>query len=268
MPPVAENDNSQPLPAKEFPPVGTADPALLVRLGNMIAKIENSSAQARLAPPEPILPHTAGDLLGLGWMHEFWAEKPQCHGAAMGFLLDALKNSHREILWVLSPTIRREHGLPYGPGLLDHGIDPARLILVCAATEQDALWAMDEGLKAGTLAAVVGETPGMPLNASRRLALTAKEEGIPCLHLVRSEAPAPSATHTRWQVYPVPSKCAEYHLPGPARLSIRPVKHRSGHPPNRQTMEWQDETHHFHLATSMADRPMAQETPRRHRNTG
>src|SRR6202048_1917870 len=66
----------------------------------------------------------------------------------------------------------------YGSGLAAHGLDPGRLVLVRAPRDAEILWAMEEGLRAPGIAAVVGEIGSFPMVASRRLQLAAERSGI------------------------------------------------------------------------------------------
>jgi len=65
----------------------------------------------------------------------------------------------------------------YGPGLIAHGLDPSRLVLVLAKRDDEILWAMEEGLRMPGLAAVVGEVGRLPMVAGRRLQLAAERSG-------------------------------------------------------------------------------------------
>src|SRR5271170_7408222 len=71
------------------------------------------------------------------------------------------------VLWCL------KHGDLYGPGLAEHGLDPARIVTVRAARDDDILWALEEGLRAPGVAAVIGEIGRLPMVAGRRLQLAA-----------------------------------------------------------------------------------------------
>ncbi len=104
----------------------------------------------------------------------------------------------------------------YGPGLLAHGLDPARLVLVRARRDEEILWAVEEGLRAGPasgLAAVVGEVGHLPMVAGRRLQLAAERSGVTALILRRwrsadeaaTERDQPSAALTRWRIVALPS---------------------------------------------------------------
>ena len=65
-----------------------------------------------------------------------------------------------------------ELGALYGPGLVAHGLPLSRLVFVRAPDAALAFWAIEEALKCGAPAAVVGEIwslKGYSLAASRRL---------------------------------------------------------------------------------------------------
>src|SRR5271165_5519233 len=76
----------------------------------------------------------------------------------------------------------------YGPGLAAHGLDPAHLVLVRAPRDAEILWAMEEGLRAPGIAAVVGEVGTLAAVASRRLQLAAERSGITAFLLRRWRA--------------------------------------------------------------------------------
>src|SRR5579863_769690 len=98
-----------------------------------------------------------GGGLALGAVHEvLGAGGDEEDGvAAAGFAAGILARlGAGPVLWCL-----RRPDL-YGPGLLAHGLDPARLVLVTASRDEEILWALEEGLRTGLtsgFAAVVGE---------------------------------------------------------------------------------------------------------------
>src|SRR4051812_9035575 len=102
----------------------------------------------------------------------------------------------------------------YGPGLMAHGFDPTRLVLVCAKRDDELLWAIEEGLRSPGLAAVVGEIGRLPMVAGRRLQLAAERSGVTAFLLPRwrngaeamAERERPSAAVTRWRVAALPSR--------------------------------------------------------------
>jgi protein ImuA len=112
------------------------------------------------------------------------------------------------VLWCLPRTDL------YGPGLAAHGLDPQRLVLVRTARDAETLWAMEEGLRAAGVAAVLGETGALPDVAGRRLQLAAERSGVMAFALRRwrnagqaaRERALPSAAATRWRIAALSSR--------------------------------------------------------------
>ena len=166
-------------------------------------------------------------------------------GAALAFLQDALRAAddesttleERSVLWVQDARAIKLGGRPYRAGLpeeLRH-----RLIHVAAKTPEDALFAMEEGLRCRDLAAVVGEVAGNPraldFTASRRLTLMAQKHGVPLL-LVRLDAEADlSSARMRWRLTSAPSSPPRWNIAAPGRPAWRAELFRArSHPPG----EW------------------------------
>ncbi len=151
-----------------------------------------------------------GGGLPLACLHEIEGARAEWDdGAASGFcvwlLIRVLAARPGPLLWVT------RRGDLYPPGLADLGLDPERVILVQAGNEAELLWALEEGLKCGELAAVVGECEPLERRAGRRLQLAAEAGGVTAFALIRpwqarGRAKAPSAATTRWQVAPAVSK--------------------------------------------------------------
>ncbi len=112
-----------------------------------------------------------GGGLALGAVHEILGidGDEEDGAAACGFIAGLLARLRRgPVLWCLKrPDL-------YGPGLLAHALDPARLVIVTAPRDEDILWAIEEGLRAPGLVAVIGEIGRLPLVAGRRLQLAAE----------------------------------------------------------------------------------------------
>jgi protein ImuA len=181
----------------------------------------------RRAPPMPAPPRPLSrtrwkpGLGGTAEHREIFASAHEANGAglALALALDgALAGEERPWLWVQDKTALRRTGRPYQPGLplaLRH-----RLIHVAAQTPEDALFALEEGLRCRDLAFVVGEIAGNPkalnFTASRRLSLAAEKHGTP-LWLVRLDAARDlSSARMRWEARAVPSLPPRWdaHAPG------------------------------------------------------
>lgn len=148
-------------------------------------------------------------------------------GAALAFARDVLDGAdsatleERPVLWVQDMRAIRLGGRPYRAGLPDSLRH--RLVHVAAKTPEDALFAMEEGLRCRDLAAVVGEVAGNPraldFTASRRLSLTAEKHGVPLL-LVRLDAvPDLSSARMRWRVASAPSSPPRWNIAAPGRAA-------------------------------------------------
>ena len=168
---------------------------------------------------------TAGGLVSLGarvpgWRpglasarhNEVFASSREAGGAAaaLALALDGMKAGQGEdagVLWVQDAKALRLTGRPYRAGLPQ--AVRSRLIHVTAKTPEDALFALEEGVRCRDLAFVVGEIAGNPRTldfvASRRLSLAAEKYGVP-LWLVRLDAARDlSSARMRWEVHSAPS---------------------------------------------------------------
>lgn len=253
----AINDNTL-----EVPTPGRDKATALARLKTTLAQLDPAQAGPALleAVPQAGMDERRGaTLFEPGWLHELWAPRPSDHAAATAWALSAAPGADktdRPILWVTNRLILREQGLPYGPGLAALGLDPARLILVRTADHPSSLWALEEGIKSGAFAAIVGEVGGIDLASSRRLSLAAQAQDGLCLLIVRSETEPQSAAYSRWRVAAdaSPPTAFDAKAPGPARLAAGLCKHRGGGRPHRTSLEWQDATDRFHMVAPLADR--------------
>jgi protein ImuA len=154
---------------------------------------EGSTTAAKIRLGGAALDAALGGGLDRCGLHEIVAASPADAWAACGFALAlaarfaaAAPGVGSACLWVLEDFAARETGAPYGPGLAAHGLDPDRLVLVRAAKLQDALWVMEEALRARALAAVIGEIWSVKdygLAAARRLLLAARASRTSCILL-------------------------------------------------------------------------------------
>jgi protein ImuA len=213
----------------------------------------------RLLPEGGLARGALHEVLGLGAAAEEAAE-----GA--GFLAGILARLEpgRPVLWCL------RHGDLHAPGLMGHGLDPGRLILARAKSDEDLLFALEEGLKCRALAAVVGEVGDLPLTAGRRLQLAAEASGVTAfvLRRLRRALPIdgtaqPTAAVTRWRVASLAARPAAEPGLG-ARLWLLELLRCRGGSPGRWVVEASDEAGHIHLAPALGDRAAAE----RRRATG
>jgi protein ImuA len=174
-------------------------------------------------------------------------------GAALGFasyLLGCFSRSRPAgtILWCRQP-LGVFDAPPYAPAL-SGWFDPARLLMVTVRREEDLFWAMEEGLRAPGIVAVLGETCASDLTAGRRLSLATEKNGVPALLLRSQPAPPQSVCTTRWRVASAPSPAtAGLDDLGAARWRIELRRNRFGTPSSEELpswlVEWNDETHHL-----------------------
>jgi len=137
----------------------------------------------------------------------------------------------RPWLWVQDKAALRLGGRPYRPGLprsLRH-----RLVHVSAPSPEDALFALEEGLRCRDLAFVIGEIAGNPkalsFTASRRLSLAAERHGVP-LWLVRLDAARDlSSARMRWAARAAPSPPPRWNGHAPGRPTWRAELFRARH---------------------------------------
>ncbi|MCC0000099.1 MAG: hypothetical protein H6870_14195 [Methylobacteriaceae bacterium] len=179
-----------------------------------------------------------------GGLHEIVpASAPDSHAALMlGLLLAASCGREKPasgLVLVVEDFVALETGAPYGPGLIEAGIDPGRLVIVRTHDARDTLRVMEEALKCAAVAAVLAES-AVPerlytLDASRRLTLAARAGGgagmlVP-LAFAGAAARVSSAAATRIEARRRSSSVApvgdnRLGLPGPPLIGARLVKAR------------------------------------------
>jgi protein ImuA len=170
--------------------------------------------------------------LAVAALHEAAAERAGLpdEGAATLFLASIAARREGTVLWALA---RRDL---FAPGLAQAGLGPDRLLCAECWRDEDVLAVMEEGLRHGSLAAVIGEARRVPMAATRRLQLAAEEGGTPALLLRRwrkaGEDPlaAPSAAVTRWRIASAPSAPLGVAGIGRARWRVALSRQRGGEP--------------------------------------
>ena len=233
--------------------------------GRGLARAEGPLRQPFRLPPPPTGEETRHA--------ELFASSREASGAglALAFALDqAEQRDQRPWLWVQDATALRLSGRPYRPGLppaLRH-----RLLHVAAKSPEDALFALEEGLRCRDLAFVIGELAGNPkalsFTASRRLSLVAEVHGVP-LWLIRLDAARDlSSARQRWAVEAAPSLPPRWNPAAPGAPAWQAELFRArNHPPGEWILrddgqshlvaEWASPPHHGDLVRAAGDRSLA-----------
>jgi protein ImuA len=217
-----------------------------------------------------------------GGLHsEVFADGGEASGtaAALALALDGLRSAssaqpERSVLWVQDAASLKLNGRPYSPGL-PHELR-RRLIHIVAPKPEDALFALEEGVRCRDLVCVIGEILGNPkaldFTASRRLTLAAEKHGVP-LFLVRLDADRDlSSARMRWQVRAAHSPPPQWNPAAPGRASWHAELFRArSHAPGEWILTYDGQElvahpaasqeagapHHGDLASAAGDRPLA-----------
>lgn len=245
----------------------------LRRLRETVRRLERggiaSSAPAiPMGVPEIDAALPDGGLAG-GALHEIVPGDVAHDGAALGFAAAILgrfaQARHGQILWI-HRTAGALTAPPYAPALAAF-VDPARVILASPRRVEDALWSMEEGLRCGALAAVIGEVDKVELAATRRLQLAAEKSGVPALLLrvADKKSAAISASVTRWRVTSAPSRSRldadgqSLDDIGGLRWRLDLLRNRFGDPARTETpswlVEWTNEKGHLAVVSEAVGRP-------------
>lgn len=223
-------------------------PALIAALRARIARMERAGAAEALATRgEDAVPLSPAIDSALPWgglpraaLHEVLAAEP---GAAAGFAALALARAGGTVLWIAPEPDA------WPPGLARFGLSPARLVLVRAPREQDALWAMEETLRCPAVGAALLVAGALDLTAARRLQLAAEAGGVLGLLLRPDEdGAAPTAALTRWRIGAAPSDSASPHALGDPAWSLELLRCRGGRPAN-----WRATWHGEQLVTEESE---------------
>ncbi len=201
--------------------------------------------------------------LPLGQLHEVGAAGLEAETGVLtaGFVAALLARlpSNLPILWI-APCDDL-----HPPGLLAYGLDPGRLVLVRPRDDAGTLGAMETALRAGGLAAVVGEVGQLERTASRRLQFACLASGVTSFALrrwphgrKRADREATAAI-TRWQLAPAPSELDARELGAPRwRVALT---HARGGRPGAWVLELpikeveNGPTHPFRVVAELADHP-------------
>lgn len=242
------------------------NPAILA-LRERITQLEGDGARTREVLPfsVPVLDRRLpGGGLALGCLHEVaGGGNGAVDGAAAAcFVAGIAARTQGKVLWCVA-----QQDL-FAPGLEQAGLSPDRVIHVEAGDEKSVLACMEEGLRHGGLGAVVADIARLPMTASRRLHLAAKESGTIGIALRRwrrqaeaSDFGQPTAAMTRWRVSVVPSQQLPVPGVGRARWLIELIRARAGESLDIE-LEACDGSGHLRLPAHMAGGPVTAEDSR------
>jgi protein ImuA len=158
-----------------------------------------------------------------------------------------------QILWAVT---RRDL---FAPGLAQAGLSPGRVLYAECRDDAEMLAVMEEGVRHGGLAAVIGEAGRADMAATRRLQLVAEESGTPAFLLRRwrkaaaDPLAAPSAAFTRWRIGCAPSAPLPFAGIGRARWHVDLARQRGG-PPFSWLLEAPDAEARLALPAAIGDR--------------
>lgn len=230
---------------------GGAIPGLTPLQAEQIMNMESSPAMSApsLSEPEPVPPPLSTLSEGL---EEVCAASVRDMAAALAFTLGrAAVGEGRGVVMSVTRGWLGENGRPYGPGLTRfqarHGF-----VLVETRTEALALWAMEQALRSGGAALVIGTVDGAELAQTRRLEFAARDGGCSGL-LLRARSGDLSAARRRWRITTLASSGDAFDDRAPGRMTIRAEMTRSRmERPGVWMLEQDDETHRLRLADRLA----------------
>ncbi len=206
----------------------------IAALREQIARLESAGRRHLGVLPfglESVDRRIPGGGLALGALHEVaGGANGAVHGAAASlFAAGIAARTSGQVLWCVT---RRDL---FAPALAQAGLHPDRVIYAEVGDEKAVLACMEEGLRHGGLAAVVGELARLPMVASRRLQLCAEETGTIALAIRRwrrmteaADFGQPTASATRWRVTAIPSAPLPVPGVGRARWLIELIRARAG----------------------------------------
>jgi protein ImuA len=192
--------------------------------------------------------------LALGALHEVAPAGEGDRTAALGFIVALLGRRPRgaPVIVVIPRRLAGDNRL-YGHGLNHLGLDPSRIILIETTDEKQALWAMEEALRARVPAAVAGAIGRkFDLRASQRLQLAAMESQVPLLLLRPAGLLEASAAVTRWRIASAAAVRDRFGMIARSRWRVSLERCRNGRS-GEWFVEYDHAAHCFSLSSALAD---------------
>lgn len=204
--------------------------------------------------------HLATQGLARSALHDIapraYGDQPAAMGFALALALRRLTDpaERRPLLWCRLARHEREFGRLYGHGLETLGLPRRRFLTLTVQHPASLFWVMEEALKSGALALVLGDGDWTQadLTATRRLALAAAAGKAAGLLLFAAAAPPATASTSRWRVAAAPSAPAPHdaEAPGNPVWQVELTRARGGRP-GAWTLEWQHAPHRFALVSGL-----------------
>jgi protein ImuA len=190
-----------------------------------------------------------GGGLARGRVHEVFAAQAEDAGCAAGFVAGlALRLGLRvggTLVWLREIQAEKQGGRLHAPGLVEIGLDPARVIIGVLPDPLSVLRAAADVVRCPEVGVAVIELWREPrlldLTASRRLALAAETSGVTVIALRIAASPSPSAAQTRWQVSAAPSLPMEANAPGYPAWRVELLRQRGRPSGGDWRVEWNRE---------------------------
>jgi protein ImuA len=194
-----------------------------------------------------------------------YGDFPAAAGFALALMLRRLtdKTETRPVLWCRLASEVHEYGRPYGHGLETLGLPRARFLTITLKKPVALFWTMEEALKSGAVAVVLGDASSRhsDLTITRRLQLAAhagKSAGLLIFNKVHEGA---TASMTRWRVATARSASPRFDsaAPGAPTWTVSLTRARSGRPGqwllnwhNNHDFPYATSPHHFHLVPGIS----------------
>src|SRR5690554_5675951 len=144
----------------------------------------------------------SGNSFPVGVVHELISGDRRGAASTNGFIagpLGGLMRKNDYCLW-----ISKQRTL-FPPGLKSFGVEPDRFIFIDIKREKEVLWAVEQGLKCGGLAAVVAELKEISFAQSQRLQLAVEKSRVTgFLHRYQPMSEHALACATRLKIKPLP----------------------------------------------------------------
>lgn len=233
--------------------------SIIAELRARIAEVEGTTRRGEVCPfgVAAIDAHLPGGGLATGVLHEI-AGSPELADDACAtiFLAGILARLEGPVFWCL-----RWRDL-FAPALHLAGLHPDRVIHFEAGSDTNVLLAMEECLRHGGFAGVVGEVGKYSTTASKRLQLAAEGSGVTAFVFRRAAkvevAAEGTAAVTRWRIAAAPSEPLGIPSLGRPRWLVALERVRGGNP-RQWIVEGCDAQGRIGLSSALVDRPAAKE---------